>query len=425
MIKIQLSPSQKRSIENQHWDYFKTTHLASLQKASKSGTSNHRDFFIWVLDEPNEYKRIKDIITGSPSVIRSIICEARSHFPMLYSDDFYSNERERIIEQKKHLPQRSKMRKATVNQFKDDTIRFIDRYSEFEGFKSVFITNPNQTNIKKALRAIEKERNKLSVNLTKKEAGLKLLKDAFCEEMLKIFDYDGFSKCESGWNAYGLVGKLNIATCPYCNRVFTSVLKTDTGKTRPALDHFYPKSIYPFLALSLYNLIPACYACNSSFKRDVDFYLNDHIHPFEMGFEGNAKFTTDLVADKDGNYLLTQISGEDAIERFKIKLSVNSPDESIKNQIINSNNTFHIEDLYFNHRDYVIEILKKSAMYNESRINELLNDEKYLSLFDSKEELISIILGNYTYEEDLSKRVLSKLTKDIWEEFGLKDKWLV
>lgn len=28
------------------------------------------------------------------------------------------------------------------------------------------------------------------------------------------------------------------------------------------LDHFYPKSLYPFFALSLYNLIPVCGTCN-------------------------------------------------------------------------------------------------------------------------------------------------------------------
>lgn len=267
--------------------------------------------------------------------------------------------------------------------------------------------------------------SKCKDNLSKKEADLKVFKEGFNKEMLNVFDYELFSQNETKWNAYELVFKLNLVTCPYCNRAFTSVLKTDTGKTRPALDHYYPKSIYPFLSLSLYNLIPSCYTCNSSFKKDIDFYLIEHAHPYDIGFDEDAVFTTDLVADKNGKYILTQISGDDAIERFKIKLLVKTTDNTLKKRIVNSNSTFHIEDLYKNHRDYILEILKKSAMYNESRIEELLNNENYKYLFDSKEELISILLSNYTCTEDLSKRVLSKLTKDIWEEFGLKDKWLV
>ncbi len=340
MLKIQLPPCQKLSIERNHWEYFENTHFDSLKKVV-NGTSEYKDIFEWILDESNDYKRIKNIIMGSPSILRSIISEARNRYPKIYSEDFYFKEKERLKEQGECFPLRSKMRKATVNKFKDETIGFIDMFPEFERFKSIFITKPNQTNIKKALKSIENERKRLKKELNQKETKLKSYQDNFNKEFFKIFDYEKFSKQKTGWSAYELVFKLNLTTCPYCNRAFTSILKTETGKTRPSLDHFYPKSIYPFLALSLYNLIPCCHVCNSSFKKDDDFYINEHIHPYENGFEENGKFSIDLIADKDGNYSLTQIAGEDAKNRFDIKLAINKDaSDTIKTQIDNSNCIF-------------------------------------------------------------------------------------
>ncbi len=43
--------------------------------------------------------------------------------------------------------------------------------------------------------------------------------------------------------AYNLVENLGIKTCPYCNRNYISFVKTKKKKTRPQLDHFYPKAI--------------------------------------------------------------------------------------------------------------------------------------------------------------------------------------
>ena len=91
-----------------------------------------------------------------------------------------------------------------------------------------------------------------------------------------IFNYSSFSKDGSDlnnpdrklkWGAYKYIQSLGIRSCPYCNRQFTfsitvSRLKKD-GKTltlktiKPELDHFFPKSKYPYLAISLYNLIPS------------------------------------------------------------------------------------------------------------------------------------------------------------------------
>ncbi|MGH4125085.1 MAG: hypothetical protein ACREV6_19390 [Clostridium sp.] len=70
--------------------------------------------------------------------------------------------------------------------------------------------------------------------------------------------------------------------------------------------------------------------------------------------------------------------------------------------------------------DYVQEIIQKSKMYDESRINELM--ENFGDLFLSENELYRTIFGNYIINEDLGKRPLAKLTKDICGDLGLKFK---
>src|SRR5690606_3268511 len=97
--------------------------------------------------------------------------------------------------------------------------------------------------------------------------------------------------------------KLNFSnsTCPYCNYGIVEIVKKNN--TMPLthqniayfdLDHFYPKSIYPFFALSFYNLIPSCHTCNSSEKGEKDFNVATHIHPYLDSFDSFYKFKTSL-----------------------------------------------------------------------------------------------------------------------------------
>lgn len=65
--------------------------------------------------------------------------------------------------------------------------------------------------------------------------------------------------------SYGLVNR-KITVCPVCDQ------KSDLRE----LDHFLPKSIYPFLSLHPFNLIPVCKDCNSTeIKGERDPLLNE------------------------------------------------------------------------------------------------------------------------------------------------------
>ena len=74
---------------------------------------------------------------------------------------------------------------------------------------------------------------------------------------------------------------------------------------------------------------------------------------------------------------------------------------------------FKLEELYKQHKDIVLELLIKKAYYPQSYIEEL-------SKFGfSKDEIYRYLFSNYNKDEDLHKRPLSKLIKDISTELGL------
>lgn len=106
----------------------------------------------------------------------------------------------------------------------------------------------------------------------------------FDSDCKKLFDYDRFStKGSNRWNVYSLCMESKYRLCPYCQQSLAVTIYRDrkSKALRPTLDHFYPKHKFPYLALSLYNLVPSCYSCNSSLKGASDFYAKPHLHPYE------------------------------------------------------------------------------------------------------------------------------------------------
>jgi hypothetical protein len=212
---------------------------------------------------------------------------------------------------------------------------------------------------------------------------------------------------EKEYDAYKLVENLGIKTCPYCNRSYISFVKTKKKKTRPQLDHFYPKAIYPFLACSFYNLIPSCSACNHM-KSDDDSYKDEKdgnlVHPY------NVK-DSDFTFSYTFNNLDILKSIDEKNIRFedeeKIKITLDTKYEK-------NNEYFQLETIYQNHKDIVIELILKEINYPKSYIQELI---KYG--FGTEEEIYRFIFSNYLKIDDLHKRPLSKLTRDIVEELGI------
>ncbi len=62
--------------------------------------------------------------------------------------------------------------------------------------------------------------------------------------------------------------KINMMVCPGCDGAPPEE-ETD-GAIREDIDHFFPKSLYPFLSIHPLNLTPFCKHCNQDYKKDKD-----------------------------------------------------------------------------------------------------------------------------------------------------------
>ena len=209
--------------------------------------------------------------------------------------------------------------------------------------------------------------------------------------------YSNFSKKEKEYNAYDLTKSLNISACPYCNRNYTFTVINEKELLRPDIDHFYSKSLYPILALSFYNLIPSCIECNRTLKRTIEFNVHTHLHPYLDDFNSSARFNYKYISTDE------------------IEIELKTEDSKTKKNI----KDLKLEEIYNEgYTDIVQDLIEKAEIYNESYIDELYTQYEG-TLFKNREDLLRHIIGGDINDEDIDKRPLSKLIKDISEELEL------
>lgn len=329
------------------------------------------------------------------------------------------------------------IRLKKVKEYTNQPQAAIDFLSDCFGEKDPAI----KTNIGNLLKSAVSEFNDIIDNYNRKGYGdsKKMLspcnkEETFQKALLYIFGYNSYDS----WGAYQLAEELNFNTCPYCNRNFTFTVGTDKIKgTRPEFDHFYDKDRYPYLSLCFYNLIPSCHICNSNLKSTKQFKVGDNIHPYLEGFGNEIKFSLeinykkslnvtgtvrnqnakDLVQNKT-NFKADFFTGNQGSFEIVFKKSTLKKDEDLIKRAEKNIEVFRLEDLYNKHKDVASEMIQKAVVYiNNTYINDLVTD--FPTLFKSEDDARRMVLGNYTDEDDLEKRPLSKLTKDIAEELGL------
>ena len=212
----------------------------------------------------------------------------------------------------------------------------------------------------------------------------------------KIFGYAYNNWRRWKYNPYVFVEETGLKTCPYCNRNYIFSVNNRSKKLRPEIDHFYPKSKYPFLAMSYGNLIPSCSVCNHT---KSDTYNKSLVNPYSV--KENDYYIT--LKPNSIDFALVEV------EKYDFK----SFDIEVRGKAIINIDIFKLKELYSQHKDEVLELLVKKAYYPKSYIREL-------ELFDfSKDEIYRYLFSNYNQDDDLHKRPLSKLIKDISQELGL------
>ncbi len=233
---------------------------------------------------------------------------------------------------------------------------------------------------------------------------LKQKRNDAISDLKSIFDYSGFF-LELGptddYSAYHLAKNLGIRSCTYCNRVYTVTHNTKNGEKlmRPQFDHWFPKSKYPLLALSFYNLVPSCTHCNSSVKGDKDMDLGKHIHPYLKKMDDD-----DFVFSYDFNK---------SINSYEVKLI----QKGIGSKHIDTLSFLKIDKMYDAHHYELDDLIKIKESYSDSYLKKLKESFPGANLTDN--EIYRFTFGTELDSKDFHKRPMSKFKYDILTELGI------
>lgn len=247
--------------------------------------------------------------------------------------------------------------------------------------------------------------NKKSETLTPEEEYYKYFIKFYNKKICEIIDYDNWfiqAKPNDQYSAYHLAENLNRRSCTYCNRSYTTTMTDGAGGKlmRPQFDHWFPKSKYPLLALSFYNLIPSCSICNSSVKGDMVLNLNDHVHPYI-----NSNQTDEFSFD----FLYKNL----------IDVEIYITKNGISDKAFNTFKKLQIETMYNSHHDELKDLIKIKQSYSDTYIQSIQN------LFPNKElsynEIYRLLFGTELNSIDFHKRPLSKFKSDILKNLGIID----
>ena len=203
--------------------------------------------------------------------------------------------------------------------------------------------------------------------------------------------YEGFQEKYSK-KFLDLVG---VDTCVYCNRNYT--VNITKNHSRAELDHWFPKTQFPLLSLSFYNLIPSCHSCNhikGNPKINWDNALNEYIHPYFK--ENNEGFSFDFFYNKSLD---------------KLNVETRSFKKNIKtDKTLNFNKT---KEIYNSHSEKELrDLVNLRYKYSKNYIK-ILSQDTFENLKISKDEIYRTIFGIEINENDFHKRPFSKFKKDI------------
>lgn len=213
-----------------------------------------------------------------------------------------------------------------------------------------------------------------------------------------------------------IIEDVNISVCPYCNRNFVKHIEVGqnaNGKPKSVkaeLDHFYPRSLFPYLAISRHNLVPCCHDCNGqSGKHNKDTRKFAVINPYTLTTSNGMAFRMKI---KSGTKFLNLSTCADSIE---IQL------DTTANPALSANDAiFHLEKIYNTHTDYAAEVYYKHVLrQNGIYLNATKESLKKRGLHMTNEDICRLQLGIYTNEKEFADRPLSKFIADIAKQYGL------
>lgn len=232
----------------------------------------------------------------------------------------------------------------------------------------------------------------------------------FRDALLYIFGYEERFR-ENVNRGIWLAKMLNIKSCPYCNAQYTILIQDHNKKSiaKFQFDHFFPKNEYPYLSISLYNLVPSCANCNIT-KSNKPLSLSNHYHPYFNDFAFKSEFY--LKYDPEPSKLVfNEIKKQNLEVIFRPKPKYPDKDELIKKH----DELYDITGIYNRHQDVAEDLLTSAILYKSAK----KHYQSIEGLFLSNDLFKRYLIGTYSDSESILERPLTKFRQDIARQLGL------
>ncbi|WP_394773523.1 HNH endonuclease [Flavobacterium sp.] len=212
---------------------------------------------------------------------------------------------------------------------------------------------------------------------------------------------------------------INLKTCYYCNIDFiNSFVSKGENKNHFTLDHFFPKEKFPYLSISLFNLVPCCSPCNTKFKGKKTFKFDKEL----FSLSPSSKF---YQVDNELFFnLYFNISGQNLEEKLKKVISNNDFEIKLENcsKMIGNYSFidfFKLEGRYDFHKNEALKMINKRKIYSDSQIKELSDLFIQKGIAKDEEAIKKDLFGTSIFNEDEKNEPFAKYKKDIAKQLGL------
>ena len=314
----------------------------------------------------------------------------------------------------KTLGQKPKM--SLVMQVKDNSVtyNFLTRCMNDDTFLHKVLAGSLQDQIDLIQDFIQNGGIKCITKLTKKQATLNGWKDGdmvddfntIIKEVFVTRLFEGKNLENEDWalDKDLFVKKLGLRICPYCGRAYIyRVVKAGRNgllSVKPQIDHFLPKSAYPFLSLSFMNLIPCCSQCNMSPCK----VNND---PLDDNHQSITKLMHPYYFDDENILFRYGLQSADLFNPDSYLIGVGYSTRDYKHGY---NHFLAIDKLYAEHRQEVCNMFGRAEAFRAATNNLY----RGVGISSPTFPLLSYaILGYALNPDEESKQLLYKFKKDI------------
>ncbi|EPH7220018.1 hypothetical protein ACS3L2_002768 [Serratia marcescens] len=335
-------------------------------------------------------KTIRKLVFSKPKRLKNIIIKIYNRHPVIcehYSPDYFLRNLNLQQITNLHLPLNKKENKEIVYRELTHAIQIINSFSQIT--QSLILNDILRTSF--SLEKMSTLRDKVR-NLIKIKNGGPLTENTmklFPTWVTNIPDTFKYSLIDRE-TAYQLNSFLDISICPYCNSEEIEQVEDDTGTGyRPAFDHFIPKYKYPLISFSLFNLIPSCTKCNSTYKKSLDPLMTPFSNPFLDGVNEIQLFNF--------NYDIDYIYRDGRIDNDHIQIILKKQ----KNNIDENMSKLNIKNRY--------------NLLNRKQVARLIAKRAFdLKAYEENFDIEPTLFATFGYETDVEplKHMHKKLIQD-------------